>query len=326
MTGRAITRPGGRGHRSPSPRPAPARRARPGGPAPPAAVRRAGWAAGIALAAVLLFVAYLRQSRLVPAGSDGGSIALQAWDMLHGNLLLQHWTVSDVSFWPTELVQYAAIEAVRGLGPDVVHIAGAMTYTLVLLLAAWLARGRATGREGLVRALVAAVIMLAPAPDAGPTLLMSPDHFGSTVPVLLAWLAVDRLPARWYRPLAVALLLTWGQVADGLILVTGVAPMVIVCAVACLRAAAAPRAGQQPALGGDLAGGRRDRVRRAGAGGREPHHARRGIRAAAGRHGVRRPGHAAAPSQAHRRGAAVPVRGRFPGRPPAPTCSSPPCT
>ena len=131
----------------------------PGDPAladadPPGGRRAAAvaWAGGIVLAAAALFLGYLRESRQVPAGSDGGSIALQAWDMLHGNVALTHWTVSDVSFYLTELPQYALIEAVRGLVPDVVHAAGAMTYTLTVLLAAYLAKGRATGREGLIRA------------------------------------------------------------------------------------------------------------------------------------------------------------------------------
>ena len=123
----------------------------------------AAWAGGIVLAAAALFLGYLRESRQVAAGSDGGSIALQAWDMLHGNAALTHWTVLDVSFYLTELPQYALIEAARGLIPDVVHIAGAMTYTLTVLLAAYLAKGRATGRDGLIRAAVVAVIMLAPA-------------------------------------------------------------------------------------------------------------------------------------------------------------------
>ena len=79
--------------------------------------------------------------------------------------------------------------------------------------------------------------MLAPAPDVIPTLLLSPDHYGSAVPVLLAWLAVDRLPrGRWYGPAAVAVLLAWGQLSDGLILITGAAPLVIVSgARACVR-------------------------------------------------------------------------------------------
>ena len=194
--------------------------------------RRAAWAAGITAAAALLFLAYLRQSEQVPVRSDGGSIALQAWDMLHGNLLLHGWTMSDVSFWSTELVQYMLLEAVHGLGPGVIHLGGAMTYTLLLVLAAWLARGRATGREGLARAGLAAVIMLAPAPAASPTLLFTPDHLGSAVPVLAAWLAAEQRPARrapWAGAAMVALLLAWGQVADGLIVITGVAPMVIAC-------------------------------------------------------------------------------------------------
>ena len=128
----------------------------------PRRAQRAAWTAGITVAAALLFLAYLRQSRQVPVRSDGGSIALQAWDMLHGNLLLHGWTMSDVSFWSTELVQYMLLEALHGLGPGVIHLGGAMTYTLLLVLAAWLARGRAIGREGLARAALAAVIMLAP--------------------------------------------------------------------------------------------------------------------------------------------------------------------
>jgi hypothetical protein len=197
--------------------------------------RRLAWAVGVVAGAALLFFCYYRQSQRVAVGSDAGSIALQAWDMLHGNVLLHGWTMSDVSFWSTELTQYVLLEALHGLSPNVIHIGGAVTYTLLVLLAGYLARGRATGREGIVRFLVAAVIMLAPAPGASPTLLLTPDHLGSAVPVLLAWLAAERLPAdrarwaRWARPAMVALLLSWGQIADGLILVTGVAPMVIAC-------------------------------------------------------------------------------------------------
>jgi hypothetical protein len=191
--------------------------------------RRLAWAGGVAAVTAALYFCYYRQSWTAMVGSDGGSIALQAWDMLHGHVMLHGWTMSDVSFWPTELAQYVLLEALFGLGAGVIHIGGAMTYTLLVLLAAFLARGRATGREGLVRALVAAAIMLAPAIfDATATLLLTPDHLGSAVPVLLAWLLVERLPARWYVPVGAAIILAWGQVADSLVLVTGAAPMLIV--------------------------------------------------------------------------------------------------
>jgi hypothetical protein len=194
------------------------------------ALRRTGWLAGLAAAAVALFVCYLNQSRSVAIGSDGASNALQAWDMLHGNLLLHGWVVSDVSFYTTELPEYMILEAVRGLSPDVAHVAGALTYTLLVLLAGLLARGRATGRDGVLRFLIAAGIMLAPEVGFGTyTLLLSPDHTGTLVPLLLTWLVIDRARPRWYVPVAVALLLAWVQVADSLALYIAAFPLALSC-------------------------------------------------------------------------------------------------
>ena len=54
--------------------------------------------------------------------------------MLHGNVLWRGWPVSDVSFCITELPEYLVLDMVRGPGPDVVHVASAFTYTLLVLL------------------------------------------------------------------------------------------------------------------------------------------------------------------------------------------------
>ncbi len=116
----------------------------------------------VVLAAAVLFFCYWRESQAAPLSSDGGGNVLQAWDMLRGNLLLHNWWVSDVSFYTTELPQYMLIEALTGLGPWVVHVAAAMTYTLLVLLAAFLAKGNARGGEGCARALMAAGLMLTP--------------------------------------------------------------------------------------------------------------------------------------------------------------------
>jgi hypothetical protein len=185
-----------------------------------------------AVAGVTLFVVYLHVARTSAVTSDGASNALQAWDMLHGNPLLRGWQLSDVSFYPTELGQYALIERFAGLTPDVVHLASAMTYTLLILMAALLAKGRAAGRDAIVRCLLAAGIMLAPQAGNGTYVLMgSPDHIGSTVPVLATFLLIDRLRRRWYTVAAAGLLLTAGQVADGIVIYTGIAPVIAVCVV-----------------------------------------------------------------------------------------------
>jgi hypothetical protein len=189
--------------------------------------KRAGVIAGVA---AVLFFCYWRQSQAAPLSSDGGGNVLQAWAMLHGNLLLHNWWVSDVSFYTTELPQYMLIEALLGLGPFVVHVGAAMTYTLLVLLAALLARGRAQGPAGLARALVAGGLMLAPQLSATSVLLLSPDHTGTAVPLLVIWLLIDRSRPRWFVPVLAGLAFGWTMVADSVILLTGIVPLVLVCA------------------------------------------------------------------------------------------------
>jgi hypothetical protein len=193
-----------------------------------AARRRQVTAAGLALAAAALFFCYWRQSQAVPLSSDGSSNVLQAWDMLHGNLLLRNWWVSDVSFYTTELPQYMLIETLGRLGPWVVHAAAAMTFTLLVLLAAILAKGSARGAAGWARALLTAGLMVSPQLSATSILLLSPDHTGTAVPLLVIWLLIERAKPRWYVPVLVCLLFTVTTVGDSVILLTGIVPLVLV--------------------------------------------------------------------------------------------------
>jgi hypothetical protein len=192
-------------------------------------LRRAAWPAGLAVAAVVLFLCALREARSLTVGSDSASNALQAWAMLHGNLLLTGWHLSDVSFYTTELPEYMLVESVRGLRPDVVHECAALTYTLLVLLAAFVAKGRATGRVGLARAAIAVGIMLAPSLTAAKDLLFVPNHTGSAVPVLAMLLLLEWGGRRWYVPLLTGVALVWGVVGDSLLLVIGVLPVLVVC-------------------------------------------------------------------------------------------------
>jgi len=199
--------------------------------APPArtpAVVLAVRAGLVALAAAVLFFCYWRQSQAALLSSDGSSNVLQAWDMLHGNLLLHNWWVSDVSFYTTELPQYMLITALTGLGPWVVHAAAAMTYTLLVLLAAVLAKGSRRGAAGWARALLAAGLMLSPQLSATSILLLSPDHTGTAVPLLVIWLLIDRARPRWWVPVLVCLMFTLTMVGDSIILLTGIVPLVLV--------------------------------------------------------------------------------------------------
>lgn len=192
------------------------------------------WPACYAAAALVLFLCYLRISYTQGVTSDGASISLQAWDILHGNWLLRGWSLSDVSFYTTELPEYVLVEIFRGLGPADVHVSAAITYTLLVVLAGLLAKAGKTGKEGLVRVLIATGIMIAP--EVGPgafLLLLSPDHTGTGVPLLATFLVLDRgmRARRWWLPPLIGLMLVWAQVGDRLVVTIGVLPIVAVCAV-----------------------------------------------------------------------------------------------
>jgi hypothetical protein len=196
------------------------------------------WALGFAVT----FALNVRLSGTTAANSDGASQALQAWDMLHGNIAQHGWMTGDVAYYPNDVLEYALIELVRGLSAADVHWYGALTYTLAMLLAALVAMGKpgeATGRQRLARGAIAAGIMIAPELDAGVySLLQGPAHLGAAIPVLLAWLILDRARQRWYVPVAVGLLLAITGISDLTTLITGVLPLAVVCAYRVLRARA----------------------------------------------------------------------------------------
>ncbi len=216
----------------------------PGSTPSPRSASRRRWVevAAFVLAAAALFAVYLRLSRTVPENSDQANILLVASDMLHGNLLLHGWYLTDVSFYTTELPQYALLEIFFGVHANTAHIAAAMTYTLVVLLAVLLARGGFTSRAAVIRMAIAAGIILVPQAGVGVTaLILTVGHIGTAVPVLLIWLLLDRAPQRWWVPVLTGLGLAWVLVADQLVLVVGVVPLAVVCALRVLEAAVRER-------------------------------------------------------------------------------------
>jgi hypothetical protein len=223
----------------------------------PGVLPRLAWTGTFAVAAVALFWCYLRQSQTTGVDSDAAGMVLQGWGMMHGNWLLSGWFVADVSFYTFEVPVDGLAALAHGLGPDAAHIGAAIVYTLLVLTAALLAKGTARGAEGVVRAVLAGGILVAPGYIPGSqVLLLSPDHTGIGVPILLTLLLVDRAVARgttsprtrvaqWLVPVGVAVLFTWAQVDDPLATYAAAAPMAVVC----LARAGLPLLRRRPAGG-----------------------------------------------------------------------------
>ena len=93
-----------------------------------------------------------------------------------------------------------------------------------------------------MRVLIAVGIMLAPQLVSGVNILLSsPDHIGTSVPVMVVWLILDHARPRWYVPVIAGVFLGWATVADMLVLYIGVLPLVLVCAIRVYRAVAVER-------------------------------------------------------------------------------------
>jgi hypothetical protein len=193
---------------------------------------RLAWVTAAAVVCLVLFWCYLRQAQTYQLNADPAGQALQAWDMLHGNLLLRGWWLGDVSFYTVELPLNMIIEAIVGLRPVEISILAALIYTAVVLLTALLAKGSARGREGVVRALLGGGMLLAPSLVLGTRVLMQgPDHLGTAVPILLMLLVLDRARERWWVPVVVGVLLTLAQVSDVLATFAGAVAVAVACGV-----------------------------------------------------------------------------------------------
>src|SRR6202453_2776951 len=181
---------------------------------------RAWWWAGAAvflLVIVVLFDAYLHLSKTYAENSDEANILLMANDMLHGNVYLSGWHVSDVPFITTELPEITLLVWMFGLHLNTAHIAAAVTYTGVIAIAMLLAKGRARRPQAIMRMALLLAVMLAPQPGVGVFFLdCSVGHIGPAAPVTLTWPVLDRFGLtkrdgttptfrpRWYIPLVIA--------------------------------------------------------------------------------------------------------------------------
>ena len=187
----------------------------------------AAWVAG----GLVLFEFFLRISFGARVDSDGANSALQAWDLVHGHLMLHGWIFGDATFYAFELPLSGIVELLVGMGNLAVHVASALTYLIVAACAVALAvtssRGPARAARGAVVVTVLAVPLLAV-----PTtwvLLEEPDHIGTSIFLLVPFLLIDRLPDRRFTAPLVGLILCAGQLSDPTVRYVAVPAVVLVC-------------------------------------------------------------------------------------------------
>jgi hypothetical protein len=188
------------------------------------------WAAG----AAALFALFLRISLTVAdsPSSDPANNALQAWDMLHGHLLLHGWIVGDVTFYTFELPLMAVVEVFLGLHTITVHVTEALVYLIVAGCAVAIAVTNSRGVSRAARAGVVVAVLAAPALVASDAWipLGFPDHIGTSVFLLVSCLLIDRGPRVRYAAPLLCLVLVAGQISDVTVRYVAVPTIMVVCA------------------------------------------------------------------------------------------------
>lgn len=206
------------------------RRARPRIPRARAAL---AWAAG----GIALYALLLRITLTETVSSDPANNALQAWDLVHGHLLLHGWILGDVTFYTFELPLLGVIELFFGVHTIAVHVALALVYLLVAVCATAIA---VTGSHGAARAARAAVVVAVLAAPIFQTTdswipLGLPDHTGTSVFLLIPFLLIDlddgddRASAARYTAPLLCLILAAGQISDVTVRYIAVPAIIVVC-------------------------------------------------------------------------------------------------
>ncbi len=178
-----------------------------------------------------LFAFYSRISFTGHVTSDAANNALQAWDMLHGHLLLHGWIIGDATYYTFDLPVLALTELFFGLSNLTSHVASALTYLIVTVIAVALALAGSRGLARVARCGVVVLVLTAAflVESSTPYLLGAPDHTGTSVFLLVSFLLIDRAPARWYTsPLLLAILCA-GQIGDATVRYVAVPTVVVVC-------------------------------------------------------------------------------------------------
>ncbi len=178
---------------------------------------------------VALSAVAARVARVYPVSSDDTTGVLEAESVLSGNVLLRGWTLSNISFYTTDLPFYVAGVALVGPRPSLMRDVPVAVYAAAVLAAALLARGPA---RGVSAAAVVVVLLGLPAGGLAEFVTRGYVRVGTAAGVCVALLALDAPAGRRVGRVRLgvfAVLLALTLVADTFALVIGALAVLAVC-------------------------------------------------------------------------------------------------
>lgn len=191
----------------------------------------------VAVAGVVLSVAYYFMFGEFTRDSDQVNTFLMAQDMVNGNLFLSHWWISDDNFWLTDVALEAVLIAAFGVHPTIMFIASAMIWGAIVLLAVWACvKERGWSLAGLLSILMLLALPVLRQNDVMQLIGRTPLHNASTV-FILAMMSARMMEGRGtpIEAFILTLITAAGVFSDPLIMVIGSASIALVAAISLLH-------------------------------------------------------------------------------------------
>jgi len=180
---------------------------------------------------IALFAFFLRISLSSAPNSDGANNALQAWDILHGHLLLHGWLIGDATYYTFELPVLAFSELLFGFRDFANNVASAVAYGIVTVCVLALAVTDSRGPARLARCGIAIAMLATPLVVLANVQIMlgPPAHMGTSAFLLVSFLLIDRAPGKRYTAPLLCVILCAGQLGDDTVRYIAVPAIVLVC-------------------------------------------------------------------------------------------------
>ena len=163
-------------------------------------------AVSLAAAVGLYILLYAIAVHAYAPDSDGATPVLQGQAMLHGNVLLNRWTLSLDSFWTVDVLWYLVAVLFYGVHPVLLHAVPVLIVVGVIGIGVVMAVEERRGKAAVAAAATVVVILALPAQALARFLLRGPLHVGTAFWCLLAFLALRRGKFGWGFAIAVVLL------------------------------------------------------------------------------------------------------------------------
>lgn len=162
----------------------------------------------------------------VVENSDSATVALEGQAMLHGNLLLNHWTISLDSFWSIDAIFNGLMIGLLGLGARLVNFVPALLAVLVIAVGSRCASLDSPRSRSVAAIAFVASVLLLPGHALSLFFLQGPWHVGTALWCLVAFLALRTGEFNWSWGVGVVFLAA-GLLGDIQALALGVVPVFV---------------------------------------------------------------------------------------------------